>query len=348
MEACGIIVEYNPFHNGHLYHLNQTKLVTNCDIVIAVMSNGFVQRGDFAICSAYKRAKAAIEAGVDIVVELPYPFTLQSADKFAYGAINTLKLLMVDSICFGSESNNLDWLEAALIEQEKRIKTKSQAQSLNSYNIDNKSNDILGIAYLKALKNTNIKPFTIKRTNNYNDTTLQPEISSASAIRVAHRDNINIAKQTPLYDDLWDLELKAYYPLLRHLLITLEVSYLQNICLVNEGIENLFKKQALIHENFDDFIQACVSKKYTTSRIKRTLCHILLSTTKSQQAIMEEQPPLRLLGINQKGQQYLKEKGIKVLANFSALPPFYKSYLNKYMFLTKTKDELQLPYIHNK
>src|SRR5690625_4243086 len=107
MKACGLIVEYNPFHNGHLYHLQQSKTLTKADCMIAVMSGSFLQRGEPAIIDKFHRAKAALKSGVDIVLELPYPYAVQSSDFFAKGAVFTLNEIGADSICFGSESGNI-------------------------------------------------------------------------------------------------------------------------------------------------------------------------------------------------------------------------------------------------
>src|SRR5690625_4486826 len=108
MRACGLIVEYNPFHNGHLYHINQAKTATSAECMIAVMSGSFLQRGEPAIIDKFHRTKAALQAGVDIVVELPYAFAVQSSRYFAKGSVLTLHAMKASSICFGSESGNID------------------------------------------------------------------------------------------------------------------------------------------------------------------------------------------------------------------------------------------------
>src|SRR5690606_8545661 len=105
--VCGLIVEYNPFHNGHIHHIKESQNVTNADCMIAVMSGSFLQRGEPAIIDKYHRAKAALLSGIDIVVELPYVFAVQSSDLFAKGSVLTLNELGVNSICFGSESGDI-------------------------------------------------------------------------------------------------------------------------------------------------------------------------------------------------------------------------------------------------
>ncbi|MGX1826521.1 nucleotidyltransferase family protein, partial [Heyndrickxia sporothermodurans] len=104
MNSTGLIVEYNPFHNGHFFHVEEARKRTDADVIIAVMSGNFLQRGEPAIISKWARAKMALQAGVDIVVELPYAFAVQHAETFAYGSINILHALKCNSFCFGSES----------------------------------------------------------------------------------------------------------------------------------------------------------------------------------------------------------------------------------------------------
>lgn len=106
MRSCGIVVEYNPFHNGHRYHAQKARELSNADVVVAVMSGNFLQRGEPAIIDKWARAKAALENGVDLVVELPFAWAVQSADYFAKGSIALLQALKCDALCFGTESEN--------------------------------------------------------------------------------------------------------------------------------------------------------------------------------------------------------------------------------------------------
>lgn len=108
MRVLGIIVEYNPFHNGHIYHIQRSKTITKCDYTIAVMSSSFVQRGEPAIIDKWTRSRLAIEFGVDIVLELPFVYACQSADYFAKGAIDLLHAIGVTDICFGSEDGRIE------------------------------------------------------------------------------------------------------------------------------------------------------------------------------------------------------------------------------------------------
>lgn len=218
MKVTGLIAEYNPFHNGHLYHIQKSKEYTNADYLIVVMSGDYVQRGTPAIMDKYLRTQMALESGADLVLLLPVAYSCASAEYFAMGAVTLLdKLGVVDSICFGTESGNLKLLSkiASLLTTESPEFKKSLKSSLkegNSYpcarnkailacqdfcesssstyeeisNVLSEPNNILGIEYLKALfkRNSAINPITIPRiVSHYHDTALKEQFSSASAIR---------------------------------------------------------------------------------------------------------------------------------------------------------------------
>lgn len=216
MKVVGLITEYNPFHNGHKYHLEKSKELTNSEYSVAVMSGNFLQRGEPAIVDKWTRAKMAVESEVDLVLELPTFYSCQSAEYFGYGAVKLLDSLgVVDNICFGSEHGEIDilfkiakvilnepktfvnHLKVSLSEGNPFHKARSYALReyfKNDTTVDNdliekvisSPNNILGIEYLKALIkiNSNIKPYTLKRiTNQYNQKSLSGSISSATAIR---------------------------------------------------------------------------------------------------------------------------------------------------------------------
>ncbi len=219
MKVLGIVAEYNPFHLGHKYHLEYSKFLTDAEYSIAVMSGSFVQRGEPSLIDKWTKAKMAIDNGVDLVIELPFIFSTQSAELFAYGSISLLNSLnIVNYISFGSELGNLNYLEEIaniLIEEPPFFNEKlkeylslgnsypvSRSKALVDYctifypNINTKeieeilkaSNNILAIEYLKSLKtlNSNIQPISIKRIgNSYGETSLNNKISSATGIRNA-------------------------------------------------------------------------------------------------------------------------------------------------------------------
>jgi len=208
MKTVGLITEYNPFHNGHLYHIEQAKKLTDADCVIVIMSGDYVQRGTPAVMDKYLRATAALACGADFVFELPLCYATGSAEYFAEGAVRALNALgVIDSLCFGSECGDtgiLSEIASILIEEPAAFKTNLQAGLKSGLNyakaraealrltfpeyadIINTPNNILGIEYIKALKktNSNIIPYTIKREGHaYHDTELKHPFASASAIR---------------------------------------------------------------------------------------------------------------------------------------------------------------------
>lgn len=217
MKILGMVTEYNPFHNGHLYHLRRSLEESGSDASVCVMSGNFVQRGEPAIVNKWTRAQMALDAGVDLVIELPLPYALSGAEHFALGSVKLLESLgIVDTICFGSECGDIATLEAAadILADEpesfrKHLKKyldsgisfpaarESALKSYLSVNADNKPgiaeclsqpNNILAVEYLKALKRIpgHMRPITIQRTGaGYNDPALCGGISGAAAIRNA-------------------------------------------------------------------------------------------------------------------------------------------------------------------
>ena len=213
MRVTGIIAEYNPFHNGHKYHLEEARRITDADYVIAVISGNFVQRGAPAVADKYIRAEACLNHGADLVLELPLFYSVGSAEYFAAGAVSLLdKLGAVTSLCFGSECNDISRLSsiASLLLREpeeyrvrllKALKAghsfpKARSLTLESYfaaadyppALFSSPNNILGIEYIKSLlrRGSSIIPYTVKRKGSgYHDHMLSAghSLGSASAIR---------------------------------------------------------------------------------------------------------------------------------------------------------------------
>lgn len=214
MKVLGIVAEYNPFHNGHLYHLEASRALTGAGCVVAVMSGNFTQRGEPAVVDKWARAEMALQCGVDLVIELPVIYAMSSAEYFAFGAVKLLDSLgVIDTLCFGSEFGLINKLEqaAAILSDEPEeykallkaslssgksfpaARQKALSEYLKSkYDKDGLSellrdpNNILGIEYLKALRrlNSKIVPLTVGRVgNDYNSVELTGKISSATSIR---------------------------------------------------------------------------------------------------------------------------------------------------------------------
>lgn len=323
MKACGIITEYNPFHFGHRYHIEETRKLTDCDVLVNVMSGNFVQRGEPAVIDKWQRAQTAIEQGCDIVIELPYAYALQSADGFAFGAVRSLALAHVQDIVFGSECNDL----GQLMELAKRPVTTSKTASLASAHTLY-SNDILGIAYLKNIMHTSITPHSIKRTNHYHDTSLTQRIASATAIRLAVQEQKQVDCFTPMAQLLQHPHtLEQYYPTLQYLLLTLPKGELSMIFLMDEGIEHLMVQQAKLCITMKEFVDSCISKRYTRARIQRTIIHLLTQTRKSEVDFLPILNHIRILATNQKGRGYLRElkqQEVQIVSRFNQLPLAYR------------------------
>ncbi|WP_299086935.1 nucleotidyltransferase [uncultured Metabacillus sp.] len=345
MHALGLVVEYNPFHNGHYYHLIQSIKKTNADIVIAVMSGNFLQRGEPAIVSKWERAKMALHSGIDIVVELPYAFATQKAETFASGAVSILEALHCRSLCFGSESGEIyPFLEAnefLLHHKEqynhfikKYMKTGvsyPSALTLAFQEISNGQdildlslpNNILGYYYVKAInrQQAKIKPYTIKRTaaGYHEQNFVSPSIASATSIRKAifskegsitnyvPNETLQIMNQYKSHFGLLH-NWEHYFDFLKYTLITMSSEELLTIYEAEEGLENRIKKIIQSSESFQHFMEQLKTKRYTWTRLQRLCTHILTRTTKQQISSINEgetAPYIRLLGMSIKGQEYL-------------------------------------------
>ncbi|NLG82275.1 MAG: nucleotidyltransferase [Bacilli bacterium] len=349
MKIAGIIVEYNPFHNGHLYHLQETKRITNCDVLIAVMSGNFTERGEVAILDKHVRTRLALEAGCDVVIELPYLYAVASADLFSYGAIYLLNQCGVSEIVFGSESNDYLILseKADLINQpafDEKIKVflaegfsypkaaELALSSLTNTAMEIKSNDILGIQYIRQIKriNPNIKYHTITRLGNaYHDQEIKSnQFASATAIRKAIKENKEICDVVPPYTahalkneclHFWE----DYYPFLKYQILANHTN-LHNIHDISEGLEKAIINAVKETTSFADLASSLVSKRYTKGRIQRCLTHILNNITKNdvKSYNLSAGPKcLRILGLRQDKsfiiQQLKKISTIPIVTNIT-------------------------------
>nr|GGG69897.1 UPF0348 protein YlbM [Virgibacillus oceani] len=320
MQACGLIVEYNPFHNGHVYHLEEARKKSNADCMITVMSGSFLQRGEPAIIDKFHRTKAALKSGIDIVVELPYVFAVQSSDLFAKGSVQTLHELGVSSICFGSESGDItDFTSSHTTFKARETQYRETLQSnldlglsfpeasriayreigLTTDRMDlSKPNNILGFSYVKAIVENNlpIEPLTIKRSkSNYHDETITSSIASATSIRkelfafgimtpeIASTIPENTEHQLKIYKEktkVWH-SWEAYFPFLHYRVMTMTTDELQQIQGVDEGLENRIKKTANQAASFQEWVEKIKTKRYTWTRLQRIFVHILTNTKKA-------------------------------------------------------------------
>lgn len=319
MKITGIITEYNPFHLGHLHHLNNAKKDTNCDGVICIMSGNFVQRGMPALTDKWTRAKMAVLNGVDLVIELPLVYAISSAEAFAEGAVNILNSTgVVDYLYFGSEHGAIEDLEtiaSTLLYEPQTFKDNIKIEldkglpyhTARSFALKDtlplvpceeilkNSNNILGIEYIKALKkaNSSIKPLTLQRAgSNYNDSSINSSLPSATSIRNALKNNSKLEslknylpKET--FFLLSDLTKNGYnftfeedtYPYIRYKLLT-NGENINKVRDVKEGLDNKILKEISNSVSLQDLIMKTKSKRYTYTRINRILTSFFIGLDK--------------------------------------------------------------------
>ncbi|RIW36301.1 nucleotidyltransferase [Bacillus salacetis] len=345
MKAAGVIVEYNPFHNGHLHHLTETRKMTNADLIIAVMSGNFLQRGEPAIVSKWSRTKMALNAGADIVVELPYAFATQHAEIFASGAVTLLDALKCSAFCFGSESGDIAAFEetvrylhrheekynAFVQEYIKLGMSYPSALSKAFQSLDDKQdlvnlslpNNILGYHYIQARNSiaSGMKAYTLGRKNaNYHDEGFTDEtIASATSIRKElgkKKGNIKSVRsfippstfeELEAYQDTYGVfhDWEHYFPLLKYKILSSSPEQLSGIYEIEEGIENRFKSAAYSSSSFQEFMVTVKTKRYTWTRLQRMALHILTNTTKKEMNKHPSPQYIRLLGMTDTGRDYL-------------------------------------------
>ncbi|MDR2043232.1 MAG: nucleotidyltransferase [Clostridium sp.] len=315
MNVSGIIAEYNPFHNGHKYHLQESKKATSADYMVIVMSGNFTQRGEPAILNKFARAEMALQNGADLVLELPFCYSVGSAEFFAAGGVTLLdRLNVVDSLCFGSECGRIDWLEQIariLLEEPKdyRVTLKEELRKGNSYpaarsraltecfptspmmrTVPETPNNILGIEYLKCLlrRRSPMKPFTLRRMDSdYHDKLMGEYQSSALALRQAifGRQDIGFLQgQVPdsaygiikkLLETARPIHTDDFSLLLHYKLLNEAQSGYESYWDVTPALSDRIRKNLYKYTKFSDFCELLKCRDLTYTRISRCLLHIL-------------------------------------------------------------------------
>ncbi len=310
MRAVGLITEYNPFHNGHLYHLRRSLELAEADVSVAVMSGHFLQRGEPALVDKWLRAQMALTAGVDVVIELPLPWACSSAPDFARGGILALTALGVDACCFGSESGDLNALQGCadlladahdIIEQRTSAALRhgvtfpqARAQALaeffpatDRHEILASPNNILGLEYLRALGETgsSIVPFTMTRIGaGYHDLDATEGIASATGIRRRLRDGHVIDGLVPDPVDIhlretfskgMGLDEDIYYRLLSAQIL-LQPDDLSRYWFIEAGLEQRLIAAADQADHLEGLISAVKARHLTRTRVQRALVAVLL------------------------------------------------------------------------
>ncbi len=323
METIGIIAEYNPFHNGHLYHINKIKELYPNSLIILVLNGYFTQRGDISILNKEDKTKISLSNQIDIVLELPFIFGTQSADIFAYNSIKLLNELKVNRIIFGSESNNIELLKKVVDiqnndpEYNTRLKSyldegvnypTAMKKALKMEEDISNPNDLLGISYLKAITkiNPNIIAETIQRTNDYHDIESNEGILSASNIRTKIQNEENISNFIPkdVLPLINPITNNSLFNLLKFKILT--DNDLSKYLDVDEGIEYRITKCINSSQSLDELIVNVKTKRYTYNKICRMFLHILIGLTKKDN-LDARLDYIKILGFNNKGQEYLKK-----------------------------------------
>lgn len=340
MKFCGIICEFNPLTNGHLYLIDKAKELTGLNVV-AIMSGNFTQRGEPAILDKFTRAKLCIDAGCSFCLELPTAHAISPAQNFAYGAIKCLDSLgCISKIVFGSECGDISVLKeiAAFLATPPKsfydtiknelkqganynnAQTKALKQFLPHLNIDSilsGPNNILAIEYIKAivLQRANIEVLTIKRTDNgFNCAEQKGKFLGASAIRnLVQNGSINEVKEVvPIktFEALKTNQQFDYDAFYKYVLLTLKLSstkQLNTLFDYSEGIEFLIKKCAQSATSIEDFITSAQTKRYRTAKLKRLALYSVLNFTKKLQKQITKSPPtIKLLCMKKNEKNNLK------------------------------------------
>ena len=340
----GIVVEYNPFHNGHIYQINEIKKIYKDASIVVVMSSSITMRGELSVLNKWQKTLVALDNGVDLVIEIPSVFC-QSADTFAYNAIKLLNEVKIDVLVFGSESENIDELiKIAKIQMNNKkfdalVKSymnkglnyptslSNAIYELTHLKVD-KPNDILAVSYIKSILEINskiiIKP--IKRTTDYNDILSNETIISATNIRNKYLNNVDFKNSVPNLTYKFMSENKFNFDLMFKLIkynILANKDNLNTFHLVDDSISSRIYKSALISNNMEELISNIKTKRYTYNRINRTLLFILFNINK-EEAKQFKLEYIRILGMNKKGKEILKS--IKNNTSLPILTKFKKDY----------------------
>lgn len=325
MKVIGIIAEYNPFHLGHLYQINKIKEKFPDALIVAIISTNFTQRGDISIIDKWEKTEIALSNGVDLVLELPTLYATQSADIFAYGAIDILQKFKIDTLVFGSECDNVKTLlnmantqlnnpEYDILVKKYLSKGVNYPTALNKALVElnipsvSKPNDLLGLSYIKEIirNNYSIKPITIKRTNDYHADKVTSNIINASLIRKLILMDKDVSEYVPENVNNYlskKITLQDAYSLLIYKIIN-NRDNLDEYLDVDEGIENRLLDKLIGSNTWDELIMNIKTKRYTYNKINRMFLHILLNIRKRDN---NKETYLRILGFNDKGRRYLNQ-----------------------------------------
>jgi len=357
MKTVGLITEYNPFHNGHLHHLRESRRVAGAEVAVAVMSGHFLQRGEPALIDKWRRTRMTLAAGVDVVIELPFAWACNSAPLFAAGAVRCLESLGgIDALCFGSEAGFLADLQAAakLLEDQSGAIDKGTRELLRqginypaaraqvvagladagTAALLASPNNILGIAYLRALARlqSGIAPLTVPRVGaGYHDEQAQGRIASATGIRAMLARGESVSDYLPLESAtvLTDARLEGLVvdpeQLYRQLALVIlrDPQGLEGLYQVEHGLAVRLVEAARTSASIGELVEAVKSRQLTRTRVQRILCYVLLGIAAQEmaQALAAGPRYLHLLGCSERGRAWLahtrKRRQLPLVQNFS-------------------------------
>ena len=333
MKAVGIVAEYNPFHNGHKYHLEQALEKSEADVCVSVISGDFTQRGEPALLDKWTRAEMAVRNGVNLVVEMPAVFACSNAGYFARAGVEILEALGVDNIAFGSESGNEEELaeiareierNAGFLEEsvKKSVKEglsypKARSRAIGTLlgkeaeEIIESPNNILAIEYIRNMKKA--RPLVIKRLGaGYHETEACEGPASASAVRKLLAEQSDISRLVPAITreilekrsgDFADNEMLT--PLIIQKVLSSSSEELSEIFGCEEGLGNIMKARIRFWKNYEDIISDLKSKRYTRTRVARVLVHTLLGIKRED--VLSASNYIRILAFDERGSAYLKQ-----------------------------------------
>lgn len=331
--AVGIIAEYNPFHNGHKFHLQRSMEMTGAELSVAVISGNFTQRGSLAILDKWERAEMAVRNGVNLVVEMPFIFACNNAGYFAKGGVEILEALGVDAISFGSESGNIDELkkisrEIRLHDAEIQTAVRAAVKDGQAYpharsevlqqllgddtaDVIESPNNLLALEYLRFIQNA--EPVTVKRHGSgYHDSEPKGNMASATGIRKMLAEGGDISRLVPeitreilvenrerLADD------EKLFPLLVQKLLLSDTDELNAVFGAEEGLGGKLKSRLRYYTSYEDIVESLKSKRYTRTRIGRMLALTLMGVRRED--VKAAKNYIRVLAFDEKGSRYIKQ-----------------------------------------
>lgn len=337
MKSCGLIVEYNPFHNGHKLHAEKARALTQAEVVIAVMSGNFLQRGEPAIIDKWRRCREALANGADLVIELPFCYAVQSADYFAKGTVGILQQIGCEALCFGTDGQEtFDYQAFGKFSKDSQKRIDEAFQSLKSSGMSypqkmrevfqklypaiglqsGAPNHILGLSYAKEnagyLAPMRLFPIQREKAAYLDADVHDSEIASATAVRRLALDGKSPRSLVPkeTLEDLKEsylMDWEKFWPFLRYKIFSSSPEELRMIYQMREGLEHRIIQLAGTGRNFRDFAEKLKSKRYTWVRLQRLLTYVLGNVSEAEISSGQADDGLRILGFTEAGQTFIRE-----------------------------------------